>query len=138
MADERFIANPKPGSQGMRGRIQGNAAPRLPEVLEISIDVIWREGFEGVSLLVQKGEEALNVPLPALARCQGQSPAPGIQPGGNLRATHHGGQAAALDRAPTGQAVARSYEQQHKTVPLASGGRQPVPELRVSWPRKPQ
>src|SRR5437773_8100211 len=69
-----LLAIAKPGSQGMRGRIQGNAAPRLPEVLEISIDVIWREGFEGVSLLVQKGEEALNVPLPALARCQGQSP----------------------------------------------------------------
>ena len=69
-----LLAIAKPGSQGMRGRTQGNTVPPLPEVFEISIDVIWREGFEGVSLLVQKGEEALNVPLPALACCQGQSP----------------------------------------------------------------
>ena len=67
------LAIPKPASQGMRGRTQGNAIPRLPEVLEISVDVIWSEAFEGISLLVQIGEELLDVPLSVLARCQGRS-----------------------------------------------------------------
>ena len=51
------LAIPKPGSQGVCGRTQGSAAPRLAEVLEISVDVIGSEAFEGISLLVQIGEE---------------------------------------------------------------------------------
>jgi hypothetical protein len=45
----------------------------LAKVLEISVDVIGSEAFEGISLLVQISEEGLDVPLSALACCQGQT-----------------------------------------------------------------
>jgi hypothetical protein len=45
----------------------------LAEVLEISVDVIGSEAFGGISLLVQIGEEGLDVPLSVLARFQGPS-----------------------------------------------------------------
>jgi len=46
----------------------------LAEALEISINVIGSEAFEGRSLLVQVGEEVLDVPPSILARFRGQSP----------------------------------------------------------------
>src|SRR5215831_18131453 len=60
---------PKPGSQSVCARTQRNAAPRLAEALEISVDVIGSEALEGMSLLVKISEEALDVPLSVLPRC---------------------------------------------------------------------
>src|SRR3974377_458303 len=68
----RGLAMPKPGSQGVRCRTQGNATPRLAEVLEISVDVIGREALERKSPLVQIEEEMPDVPVSVLARCQRQ------------------------------------------------------------------
>jgi hypothetical protein len=44
----------------------------LAEVLNISVDVIGGEAFEGISLLVQIREELPDVPASVLARCQRQ------------------------------------------------------------------
>jgi len=68
------LAIPKPGSQGVCGRTQGNTAPRLAEVLEIDVDMIGSATVEGISVLVQIGEEGLDVPLLVLARRKGPSP----------------------------------------------------------------
>ena len=60
---------PKPYSEGARGRTEGNATPRLAEVLNISVDVIGGEAFERISLLIQIREELPDVPASVLARC---------------------------------------------------------------------
>src|SRR3974377_2029156 len=110
----RGLAMPKPGSQGVRCRTQGNATPRLAEVLEISVDVIGREALERKSPLVQIEEEMPDVPVSVLARCQRQ-PALLALDLGNLPGMNNSGPAAGLDRVPGGPAVPKSRKQRSRS-----------------------